>query len=125
MHKTIDRIMIFIRHLGISVRQFDISIGASNGYTLRMNKNNASVGSDVVENISKKYQMVNVEWLVTGRGTMIKASDKSLNLKENSSINEAVLHKMIDAKINITKQENFNEKLKNIIVEIADAQNKV
>ena len=36
--KTVDRLMQFIAHEGLSARKFDLSIGASNGYTLRMKK---------------------------------------------------------------------------------------
>ncbi len=72
MLKTIDRLMQFIKHAGLSARQFDLSIGASNGYTLRMKKNNASVGSDVIENILRVYPQLNVVWLLTGNGSMLK-----------------------------------------------------
>lgn len=71
MAKTINRIIDFIKYKGMSVRQFDISIGAANGYTLRMAKNNASVGSDVIERIVKEYPSLNLVWLITGKGPMI------------------------------------------------------
>ena len=70
MAKAIDRIFSIIQSLGMSARQFDMSIGASNGYTLRMKKNNASVGSDILERIVEKYPFVNINWVVTGHGTM-------------------------------------------------------
>ena len=60
-----------IKHLNLSARQFDLSISASNGYTLRMQKNNASVGSDVIERIVKLYPQVNLVWLITGKGDML------------------------------------------------------
>ena len=59
--------MLVIKHLGISARQFDISIGTANGYILRMQKNNASVGSDVIECIIQVYPEINLVWLITGQ----------------------------------------------------------
>jgi hypothetical protein len=46
--------------MGMSARQFDLSIGTANGYILRMEKNNASVVSDVIERIAKKYPKINL-----------------------------------------------------------------
>ena len=80
MLKTIDRLMQFIQQAGLSARQFDISIGASNGYTLRMKKNRASIGSDVIENILKIYPQLNVVWLLTGEGSMLKGQEKNMPL---------------------------------------------
>ena len=80
MLKTIDRLMQFIKHAGLSARQFDMSIGAGNGYTLRMIKNHASVGSDVIETILRTYPQLNVVWLITGEGEMIKKSKKEKTL---------------------------------------------
>lgn len=70
MSKTVHRIMQLISALNMSARQFDISIGTANGYILRMRKNNASVGSDVIERIIKEYPQVNLVWLITGKGDM-------------------------------------------------------
>jgi hypothetical protein len=44
----------------MSTRQFDLSIGTGNSYTLRMQKNNASVGSNVIERIAKVYPQINL-----------------------------------------------------------------
>ena len=68
--------MQFIKFAGLSARQFDLSIGASNGYTLRMKKNNASIGSDVIENILKVYPQLNVVWLITGEGDMLNKGEE-------------------------------------------------
>ncbi len=80
MLKTIDRLIQFIEHAGLSARQFDLSIGASNGYTLRMKKNRASIGSDVIENILRIYPQLNVVWLLTGEGSMLKEEAPSVPL---------------------------------------------
>ena len=72
MTKTIHRISKILVSLGISARQFDKSIGTANGYFLRMQKNNSSVDSDVLERIAKIYPQINLTWLITGDGPMFK-----------------------------------------------------
>jgi len=95
MSKTINRIMLVIKHLGISARQFDISIGTANGYILRMQKNNASVGSDVIERIIQLYPQINLVWLITGEGNMLleKTKTSTTNLEIEQYINDRLSEK--------------------------------
>ncbi|MBT8266881.1 MAG: hypothetical protein KJO41_05655 [Bacteroidia bacterium] len=109
MGKTINRIVDFIHHKGMSVRQFDISIGAANGYTLRMEKNNASVGSDVIERIVKKYPKINLVWLITGKGNM---------LLEDEIPKKAVQKIDVEAFINKKLNEKWSEEKKALLDEI-------
>ena len=90
MSKTIHRIMLVIKNLGISARQFDISIGTANGYILRMQKNNASVGSDVIERIIQLYPQVNLVWLITGKGDMLLEDNKTKNSKTSLEIEKYI-----------------------------------
>ena len=89
MSKTIFRIFDVIEHYGLSARQFDISIGAANGYSLRMRKNNASVGSDVIERIIKKYPKINLVWLITGEGSMF-IKQNEINSTTYVNVNEFI-----------------------------------
>ncbi|WP_224482750.1 hypothetical protein [Robertkochia aurantiaca] len=119
MAKAIDRIFSIIKSLGMSARQFDMSIGASNGYTLRMKKNNASVGSDILERIVEKYPFVNINWIVTGRGNMFgvdeaEKSPKDYSLKE--------IEAMIDEKIKAHKDEELKALIRKIQNEIDDTE---
>ncbi|NNF75312.1 MAG: hypothetical protein HKN00_09025 [Flavobacteriaceae bacterium] len=93
--KAIHRIMQFVRSKGMSVRRFDISIGAANGYTLRMEKNNASVGSDVLEKIHETYPELNLEWIITGEGEMYHKK-----VRDTQIIGEKDLEKLISLKLN-------------------------
>lgn len=114
MNKTINRINELVSSLGLSARQFDLSIGAANGYTLRMQKNNASVGSDVIERIIKEYPQVNLIWLITGKGDMFVSFQKKENLKSKEEI-----EKYIDTKINERLAEEKKELLDDILNEIS------
>ena len=118
MLKTIDRLMQFIKYAGLSARQFDLSIGASNGYTLRMSKNRASIGSDVIENILRTYPDLNVVWLLTGEGPMLKSQqdDEILDFDKLSPEKKKEIEQIIEIKI----KERQREELKNLLREVAD-----
>ena len=115
MSKTINRIVEFINHKGMSVRQFDISIGAANGYTLRMEKNNASVGSDVIERIVKTYPKLNLVWLITGKGSMLLEKDH-----ESKSPSKAEIEAYISNKLNEKWSADKKALLDEIMSEIDD-----
>uniref|UniRef100_UPI0037DDB4DB hypothetical protein n=1 Tax=Zhouia sp. PK063 TaxID=3373602 RepID=UPI0037DDB4DB len=124
MAKAIDRILYLIKSMGLSARQFDLSIGASNGYTLRMIKNNASVGSDVLEKIIEKYPHVNVNWLITGRGEMFY-SNTSISEMDKESISAKEIEALIEKKLTETDDDFSNQLLEEIRKEIEATQKKL
>ena len=118
MLKTIDRLIEFINYAGLSARQFDISIGASNGYTLRMHKNRASIGSDVIENIFRKYPDLSVVWLLTGDGHMLKSqeAEEILDFDHLPPHKQREIERIIEEKI----RERQREELKVLLREVTD-----
>jgi hypothetical protein len=118
MLKTVDRLMQFIKYAGLSARQFDISIGASNGYTLRMKKNSASIGSDVIENIIQKYPQLNLIWLITGEGEMLNPDLATLQSGELPYEQKRELEKIIEKKIKARQEAELKELLKEVTEEI-------
>jgi len=92
--KIINRILLFIKHKGLSMRAFDLSIGASNGYTSKQSKTNASVGSNVLEKIIDVYPDLNPLWLITGKGNMIIDGTAEPNANYGNSI-DALLEEKI------------------------------
>lgn len=110
--------MQFIKHSGLSARQFDLSIGSSNGYTLRMSKNRASIGSDVIENILRTYPDLNVAWLLTGEGPMLKSQreEEILDFDRLSPEKQREIEQIIELKI----KERQREELKTLLREVAD-----
>ena len=125
MIKTIDRLMQFIKRAGLSARQFDISIGASNGYTLRMSKNRASIGSDVIETILRTYPDLNVVWLLTGDGSMLKSQmdEEILDFENLPPAKQREVERIIEEKIREKQREELKEILKEVTSEMKHAQN--
>lgn len=75
-HKTLimsvkERIKEFAKKEKGSVKAFEESINASNGY---LNSIQKSIGLDKLEAILEKYPNLNLEWLLTGNGEMIKTT---------------------------------------------------
>ncbi|THD67943.1 hypothetical protein E7Z59_09850 [Robertkochia marina] len=120
MAKAIDRIFTIIKSLGMSARQFDMSIGASNGYTLRMKKNNASVGSDILERIVEKYPFVNINWIITGRGNMFGIESEEKSARE-LSFDE--VEAIIEAKIKANEKDDLEALIEKIRSEIDKTEN--
>lgn len=118
MSKTINRIIQLLGELNISARQFDLSIGTGNGYTLRMQKNNASVGSDVIERIIKKYPQINLIWLITGKGDMFVTNTEDKPVRSKVEI-EAYINKRLNQKLSKEKKAFLEE----ILNEIEDLEN--
>lgn len=71
--KFIDRLVIYIETKGISLNAFDKSIGTANGYIGKQIKNSASIGADIIEKIVSVYTDLSIEWLISGKGEMLKA----------------------------------------------------
>ena len=99
----LDRVIIFSEYLGMSLRSFSLSIGASAGYLHRQKTSNSNIGGDFIEKIIELYPQLNAVWLVTGEGKMIK---DSYRVEENTIVygakdhfKEALLHYLDDQEI--------------------------
>jgi hypothetical protein len=127
MLKTIDRLMAFIENSELSARQFDLSIGASNGYILRMKKNNASIGSDVIENIIKTYPQLNIIWLLTGKGQMLNQPEtpEFNDFDEIPLSRQREIERIIEEKIRERQDEERKRLLREVSKEIELAQKKM
>lgn len=68
---TLQRIKQYIDYKGISVSQFEKSIGMSNGSFASQLKNRKTIGVDKLENILNQYQDLNPIWLLKGKGNML------------------------------------------------------
>lgn len=119
--------MAFIENSELSARQFDLSIGASNGYILRMKKNNASIGSDVIENIIKTYPQLNIIWLLTGKGQMLNQPEtpEFNDFDEIPLSRQREIERIIEEKIRERQDEERKRLLREVSKEIELAQKKM
>ena len=67
-----DRIKEFCKVEKLSVTAFETSIGVSNGYVNSISK---SIGIEKLNTIIENYSNLNIEWLLTGKGPMLKSAE--------------------------------------------------
>lgn len=94
MKNSIERLIYFIDFKGDSKYRFYKKTGLSNGF-LDKNRN---IGSDKSEIISTQYPDLNLEWLITGKGEMLKSNTNNETIQEkeilptkNETIKDRVL----------------------------------
>ena len=66
-----ERLKMFISSTNLTNAAFEKSLGLSNGYINSMRK---GLGYDKLEQISNSYTDLNMGWLLTGEGEMLKTS---------------------------------------------------
>lgn len=79
-----ERIRIFIKHEGLTVSAFEKQIGASNGYVNSIRK---AVSNKKLNEILEHFPSLNTEWLLTGRGEMLKSANRETFDSDLSNIN--------------------------------------
>lgn len=72
------RLEQFIKYQGLSVRSFEISIGASDGMIRRAIKNNTDIQSKWLSVVVENYPNLSIDWLLTGHGSMLKSESLPL-----------------------------------------------
>lgn len=75
----IKRLLQFIEYQNISISAFEKEINASEGVLRKAIKNNSDIQSKWLINISEYYPNLNTEWLLTGKGEMLKSEKVTTN----------------------------------------------
>lgn len=83
----ITRLKEFIDSLGLSISAFEQKIGASDGMIRRAVKNNTDIQSKWLLKIHDNYHDLNLEWLITGKGSMLKSEEITLEVPEKTKSN--------------------------------------
>lgn len=68
---TKDRLKEFLAFKKIGRNKFEAKLGIANGY---MSSKGFSITSDVIEKSAIEFPDLNIEWLITGKGEMLKNS---------------------------------------------------
>ena len=92
--KAIERFYQYLDTKNIKPTRFEKEIGLSNGYLGTQLKRNADLGEGVMIKIIDNCLELNPEWLLTGKGEMLK-NDK---IEEQEQISEDIFRKLITEK---------------------------
>ena len=90
MSKILTRINQFAESQGLSIREIERSIGATNGVISGAIKNNREIGSDKLENFLQAFSNVSAEWLLRGIGEMLTQSEDSV--MKNPTLDFVIRH---------------------------------
>jgi hypothetical protein len=101
--KPIERIQIFMHFKKISPHAFEQKIDLSNGYFSKQLKNLGSVGSDILIKIYLAYPELDILWILTGEGQMLKQAEQ-----ESQQIGDIILEDFTN------KYTSENKKLKKL-----------
>ena len=80
-----NRIEEFIADLGITTREFEIKCGLSNGSVNKMNDNTRV---STLDKISTAFPQLNLVWVRTGEGTMLREDIKSTSPPQKQAVSE-------------------------------------
>lgn len=72
--KIIERLSQFIEYKHDNFNRLSQNIGVSNSYFSKMVRNNGSIGSELLSKIVIYYDDLDINWLITGEGSMLKSS---------------------------------------------------
>lgn len=75
--KAIDRIYQYFDYKNIKPTRFEKDFGFSNGYFGTQLRRKADLGESVLLKIIENCLEIDVEWLITGNGSMLKENDVS------------------------------------------------
>lgn len=114
---VVKRIKEYLYFKGITNQKFEITIGYSNGAFGSQLKNDKAIGSDKLENILKEYNDINPEWLLTGKGEMLK---ETFNLKPTAYLHDNVEEEKSDNEYIIEIQKKLIEKLEKEVKELQE-----
>lgn len=105
--KTKDRLKEFVRFLNMGQNSFEKEVGIANGYLASKSQ---TISSDTIEKVTSKYPNLNLEWLLTGKGEMLKNSGVSVgnNNKGDIANNSSSINKN---KINVSLPESGTQKI--------------
>jgi len=106
-----NRLMEFIASQGLSQREFERSINASNGFVKSIRK---GIGGARILKIKEQYPHLNIEWLLHGTGEMIKPINANV---ANIDTNNGTLNQGTS---NVGNQQNGEKALYEKIIELLE-----
>lgn len=83
-----ERLKLFIENQGISTSAFEQKISASDGMIRRAIRNKTDIQGKWFLKISDNYPDLNLEWLITGKGNMLKSECRVIPLQKDQEIEE-------------------------------------
>ena len=88
---TKERLKEFLSAKGIGRNKFEDQLGLANGF---VSSKGVSISSDAIEKTATAYPELNIDWLITGKGSMFKS-------EQIASMKDRLVHFLEEEKIEI------------------------
>jgi transcriptional regulator with XRE-family HTH domain len=127
MTNTLRRIKQFIDYKGLSVKRFEEYVGMSNGSFASQLKNNKTIGVDKLEKILFIYPEINLDWLLTGDGEMLKPPglmNEAESRRQEKDVAEGKIHTSPAVPQFIADSEAYQDIYNKYIVAIQELESK-
>lgn len=85
--KAIERISEYLHYKIITPHKFEQTVHLSNGYFQKQLRNKGSIGSDILIKIADNYTDLDIKWVLTGEGNMLKYQGKIIEIRDNHVFN--------------------------------------
>lgn len=79
-----DRLKKVIDYYNITPNNFSQKIGVSEGAIRKVLSQNTTLRSDTLDKISQNFADISIDWLVSGRGEMLRKPDNTNTTNENT-----------------------------------------
>ncbi len=116
--KPIERIAMYLHFKSITPHAFEKKIKLSNGYFSKQFRNKGSVGSDILIKIHELYKDIDIMWVLTGEGQMLKDISSAINNNISSQVDEFSYKYEADSK----KFKNLEDDLEKLNTAVRDKE---
>lgn len=86
--KPIERIAMYLQFRKISPHAFEKKIKLSNGYYSKQLRHLGSVGSDILIKIHLAYPDLDILWILTGEGQMLKVAPNHVPINSSNLVED-------------------------------------
>lgn len=121
-----ENLEIFLNHIDIPISRLEKNLNLGNGTLAKAVKNKKNIGSDILEKIFSHFPFLNLEWLFTGKGSMILNERNTESSSSTQELQESPTsyNKLTDEQIKKHDQLLFDE-YKKLIIENFKLENEL
>lgn len=85
-----DRLKQIIDYYNITTNNFSQKIGVSEGAIRKAMTQNTTLRSDTLDKISQNFADINIDWLVTGRGEMLRNDQPQTTTHSDENVSRLI-----------------------------------
>jgi len=118
--RKIDRFDMYMKYKGLNDNQVSLQLGLSNGVIGKSRKDGRDISRRVLEQIEKYYPDLNISWIYTGEGEMLKNAPITREdaARDGYIISPDAMKIFLNMSNTISRQEENISKLTDMVVRL-------